>query len=161
MTLSPEFEASADTLIARYPASKQSAVLPLLHLWQETFGYVSDGGIQWIAKKLELECIQVLELATFYPMLKNEPMGKIHIKVCRTLSCALAGSKDLYDSFKRLLALSGDGEKPLTTPDGKFTLEFVECLACCDKAPVVLVNEELHENMNNQRAETLIKGYKK
>ncbi len=86
------FEAKADELITHYPVSKRSASLPLLHHWQEAFGYVSPAGIEWIAARLGLQPINVLELVTFYPMFREHPIGKIQIKVCRTLSCALAGS---------------------------------------------------------------------
>src|SRR5207237_1298779 len=79
--------------IAQYPPErKRSAVLPLLHLWQERFGFISDEGINWIADKLELQPINILELVTFYPMLRQKSAGKTHIRVCRTLSCAMAGS---------------------------------------------------------------------
>ena len=79
--------------IRRYPADrKRSAAMPLLHLWQEEFGFISDESVRWIAAKLELQPINILELVTFYPMFRQAPAGKKHIRVCRTLSCAMAGS---------------------------------------------------------------------
>src|SRR6478752_3366987 len=88
-----------DEAISHYPVSKRSASLPLLHLWQEHFGFVSDEAVAWIAKKLELQPINILELVTFYPMFRREPAGKRHIRVCRTLSCAMAGGYQLLDTF--------------------------------------------------------------
>src|SRR4051812_14652666 len=75
----------------------RSAALPLLHLVQEHFGYVSDEATAWIAQRLELQPINILELVTFYPMYRRQPAGKRHIRVCRTISCAMAGSYDLRD----------------------------------------------------------------
>src|SRR5437763_16604735 len=82
-----------DDAIARYPADrKRSAAMPLLHLWQEEFGFISDEAVSWIAAKLELQPINILELVTFYPMFRQSPAGKTHLRVCRTLRCPMAGS---------------------------------------------------------------------
>src|SRR6201996_9732198 len=97
MNVPPDLLAKIEEAITHYPVSKRSASLPLLHLWQEHFGFISDEAISWIAQKLELQPINVLELVTFYPMFRREPAGKRHIRVCRTLSCAMAGSYDLRD----------------------------------------------------------------
>src|ERR1700730_637846 len=89
-----------DEAIRRYPADrKRSAAMPLLHLWQEQFGFISDEGVRWIAAKLELQTINILELVTFYPMFRQAPAGKRHIRVCRTLSCAMAGRYRLMEKF--------------------------------------------------------------
>src|ERR1700704_6720303 len=94
-----------DEAIARYPADrKRSAAMPLLHLWQEGFGFISDEGVNSIAAKLELQPINILELVTFYPMYRQAPAGKTHIRVCRTLSCAMAGS---YRVMENLCARTG------------------------------------------------------
>jgi NADH-quinone oxidoreductase subunit E len=81
MELPAELVAKVDESISHYPASKRSASLPLLHLWQEHFGYVSDEAISWIAAKLELPPINILELVTFYPMFRRQPAGKTHIRI--------------------------------------------------------------------------------
>src|SRR5688572_4531997 len=96
-----ELLARIDEAISHYPASKRSASLPLLHLWQEHFGFISDEAIKWIAAKLELEPIQILELVTFYPMFRRVPAGRKHVRVCRTLSCQLAGSYELRDAVAK------------------------------------------------------------
>ena len=99
MQIAPEFERQIDEVITHYPVSKRSASLPLLHLFQEQFGFISDEAVTWIAAKLELQPINVLELVTFYPMFRREPAGTTHLRVCRTLSCAMAGSYQLRDEL--------------------------------------------------------------
>src|ERR1700761_3125150 len=97
MTIPPELLSKIDEAITHYPASKRSAALPLLHLWQEHFGFISDEAGSWIAQKLERQPIKILELVSFYPMFRRHPAGKRHIRVCRTLSCSMAGSYELRD----------------------------------------------------------------
>src|SRR3954462_1784393 len=97
-----ELLSKIDEAISHYPVSKRSASLPLLHLWQEHFGFVSDEAVSWIAAKLELQPINVLELVTFYPMFRRVAPGKRHIRVCRTLSCAMAGSYELREEIARV-----------------------------------------------------------
>src|SRR4051812_19987560 len=152
-----------DDAIARYPADrKRSAAMPLLHLWQEEFGFISDEGVRWIAEKLELQPINILELVTFYPMFRQAPAGKTHIRVCRTLSCAMAGS---YQVMERACAAAGivrhHDDNGMHTPvsvskDGKFSIEFVECLASCGTAPVCMVQDELAENVQPDDAALLL-----
>src|ERR1700733_10444131 len=107
MNVPPELLAKIDEAITHYPASthhpapKRSASLPLLHLWQEHFGFISDEAVAWIAQKLELSPINILELVTFYPMFRRVPAGKRHIRVCRTLSCAMAGAYELKDAVAK------------------------------------------------------------
>src|SRR6478735_1043579 len=101
MNIPAELLAKIDEAITHYPVSKRSASLPLLHLWQEHFGFVSDEAVAWIAQKLELQPINVLELVTFYPMFRRVPAGKRHIRVCRTLSCQMAGSYELRDAIAK------------------------------------------------------------
>lgn len=157
--VSKEFESKVDEVVTHYPVSKRSASLPLLHLWQEEFGFVSDEGISWIAEKLGLEPINILELVTFYPMFRREKIGNVHIRVCRTLSCALNGSYEVYEHFRKLTGASGDEHGPVTSPDGKYTVEFVECLASCGSAPIVMVNEDTFEKVDANAAEDIVKKY--
>ena len=131
--------------------SKRSASLPLLHLWQEHFGFVSDEAVTWIAEKLELAPINVLELVTFYPMFRRVAAGKRHVRVCRTLSCALAGSYELKEAIAKAAGIDlekwvheqhgGHGNPVAVSADGKYSIEFVECLASCGSAPVVMVDD--------------------
>ena len=150
-----QLEASIDALVARYP-QKRSASLMVLHALQEQFGSISREAIEWTARKLDLEPIHIFELVTFYPMFRQEPGGKYQFKVCRTLSCALAGSHDLHRALCERLGLDPKFHGPQTTKDGKFTVEFVECLATCDKAPVLLLNDTFHEGVSAAGAAGLI-----
>jgi NADH-quinone oxidoreductase subunit F len=155
-----------DEAIGHYPANhKRSAAMPLLHLWQEHFGFISDEGVQWIATKLNLQPINILELVTFYPMFRQERAGKTHIRVCRTLSCAMAGSDRLMEEFCAATGIErrphGDGmHDPISvSADGNYSIEFVECLASCGTAPVCMVNQELHENVQLDRAADLLTNH--
>lgn len=150
MNLKPETFQRIDEVITHYPV-KRSATLPLLHLIQEDAGHISDDAIAWIAKKLELELINVLEVVTFYPMFRRAPIGRRHIKVCRTLSCALSGGYKTCETFEKEFK-THRGE---ISPDGEVTVEFVECLASCGTAPVVMIDETLHEKVDVAKARQL------
>jgi NADH-quinone oxidoreductase subunit F len=182
--------AQIDEAISHYPVSKRSASLPLLHLWQEHFGFISDEAITWIASKLELQPINILELVTFYPMFRRQPAGSTHIRVCRTLSCSMAGSYALRDELAKTAGIdlqkwkedyyghahgdqghshspsklvghavhnSGHGNPIAVSADGKYSVEFVECLASCGSAPVAMVNDAFVENIRIQDAASLWK----
>lgn len=160
VTFPPGFEAQADELISRYPVSKRSASLPLLHLWQETFGYISPEGIEWVAAKLSLQPINILELVTFYPWFHQHPLGKIHIRVCRTLSCALGGAYELRDYLaKKCKTGAPDPHGLAMSEDGKYSVEFVECLAACGTAPVLMINDDFYENVTHPKADELLQKY--
>lgn len=165
-SLSAEFVAEADELVSHYPVSKRSASLPLLHLWQNHFGYIDESGIEWIAARLELNPINIIELVTFYPWFRREQAGKTIIRVCRTLACALAGSYEVKEKFCQAVGLDphcehhGFGHAPPTTADGKFSVEFVECLASCGSAPVALINDDLVENIKPSEVSSIVDSYK-
>jgi NADH-quinone oxidoreductase subunit E len=127
-----------------------------LHAIQEHFGYISKEAMEWIAAKLELSPINVYELVTFYPMFRQEPAGKYQIKVCRTLSCALAGSGKLHQHFCEKFGLDSHAHGVQTSKDGKFSVEFVECLASCGTGPVVMCNEDFYEAVSNQKADEIV-----
>jgi NADH-quinone oxidoreductase subunit F len=155
ITVPAELERKMDKAIARYPGDRRrSASLPLLHLWQEHFGFISDEAVLWIAEKLGLQPINILELVTFYPMFRRKAPGKTHIRVCRTLSCAMAGGLELMQNLCRDLGIQrspgddGVHEPVAVSADGNYSVEFVECLASCHTAPVCMVGETLLENVN-------------
>ena len=162
MEIPAELEAKIDEAITHYPVFKRSATLPLLHLIQEHFGYITDEAIDWIAKKLELSPINVLELVTFYPMFRREPAGKHHIRVCRTLSCAMAGGYELLDTFCKHAKIdrshNGHGHI-LKSEDGKYSIEFVECLASCGFGPVCMINDDFYEAVAQEEVPELLKKY--
>lgn len=150
-----KLEAELDELATHYP-QKRSASLMFLHALQEHFGYISRDAVEWTAAKLGLQPINVYELVTFYPMFRQEKLGRTQVKVCRTLSCALSGAYELRDHFCKNLGLDAAKHGPQTTPDGKFTVEFVECLASCGSAPVVMVNDDLLEKVTVADAEKVL-----
>lgn len=150
VNLKPETLRQIEEVIPHYPV-KRSAALPLLHLVQEDVGYISPEAIEWIAQKLELQPINVYELVTFYPMFRQKPIGRRHVKVCRTLSCALMGGYKTCATFEKEFN-THLGE---VSPDGEVTIEFVECLASCGTAPVVMIDDELHEKVDVAKAKAL------
>jgi NADH-quinone oxidoreductase subunit E len=154
-----DLETGINEVITHYP-KKRSASLMLLHAVQEHFGYISRQAVEWIATKLDLQPINIYELVTFYPMFQQAPTGKYHLRVCRTLSCALGGSYELHHHFCEKLGLDPYGHGAQTTKDGKFTVEFVECLASCGTAPVMMCNDSLYEGMSPDRADKILEECK-
>lgn len=150
-----KLEASLDEVVSRYP-QKRSASLMFLHALQEHFGWISKEAVEWTAEKLGLQPINVYELVTFYPMFREEPIGKRHIRICRTLSCALEGSYELREHFCSRLGIDQNAHGPVTSDDGEFTIEFVECLASCGTAPVLMLDDDLHERVSLNRADEII-----
>jgi len=148
-------EAEIDELIAHYP-QKRSASLMVLHALQERFGWLSKESIEWTARKLDLQPINVYELVTFYPMFRQEPVGKYVLKVCRTLSCALSGSRQLHEHFCAKLGLDAHKHGIQTSKDGRISVEFVECLASCGTAPVMMCNEDFYEGVSNAKADEIL-----
>jgi NADH-quinone oxidoreductase subunit E len=150
VNLRPATLQKIDEVITHYPV-KRSAALPLLHLVQEDQGYISPAAIEWIARKLELQPINIYELVTFYPMFRQLPIGRRHIRICRTLSCAMVGGFKVCEEFQKQF----DCRPGETSRDGEVTIEFVECLASCGTGPVVMIDEELHEKVDLARARDL------
>ncbi len=151
----PALLAEIDEVISHYP-KKRSASLMLLHALQEHFGYISRQAVEWIAAKLELQPINVYDLVTFYPMFQQKPVGKHHLRICRTLSCALGGSYELHEYLCKKLSLDPHAHGPQTTKDGKFTVEFVECLASCGTAPVMMCNDVFFEKVTEKKADEIV-----
>ncbi len=163
--ITPELEAKADQRIAQYPADQtRSAVLPLLHEVQHHFGFISPESIDWVANKLNLEPMKVVEVVTFYPGFRQKAPGKLHVRVCRTLSCAMGGSYELMDKLCEITKIDRsqeDGHKDTisVSPCGNFSVEYAECLASCGTAPVCLVNDDFHEGITADKAQALLDSY--
>ena len=169
MTIPTELLARIDEVVAHYPVSKRSASLPLLHLFQEQFGYISDEAVTWIATRLGLPPINILELVTFYPMFRRRPAGAKHFRVCRTLSCELAGGHELKKEIAKKAGIDLDkwraenahhanpehGNPIAVSADGKYSIEFVECLASCGSAPVAMADDKFFENVAPEQASIL------
>ena len=151
-----------EEVITHYPISRRSASLPVLHLWQNHFGYVDESAIEWIAAKLELQPINILELVTFYPWFRQQPAGRVIIRICHTLSCAMAGSEQVREAVCKAanIPFSNAHKNHLSTsPDGKFSVEFVECLASCGTAPVCLIQDDLVEKISPENIPEILKKY--
>jgi NADH-quinone oxidoreductase subunit E len=164
MDIPAELERKVDEAVSHYPVSKRSAALPLLHLVQEHYGFVSKEAADWVAARLGLEPINILELVTFYPMFRAKPPGKHHIRVCRTLSCAMAGGYRLMADFCEFAKIErgshhGHGDPVTVGPDGEFSIEFVECLASCGTGPVCMVDDDFYENVSREGAASLVEKY--
>ena len=131
----------------------RARLLTALYIAQEQYGWLSPDAIQRVADRLKLTPGQVQSTASFYTMLKLEPQGRYRIQVCEGLSCYLVGGAEpILEQISQCLKIK-PGE---TTPDGKFTLEVVQCLAACGSAPVLRVNDELYENMTPESIDELI-----
>jgi NADH-quinone oxidoreductase subunit E len=163
LSLPQELLNKIDEVITHYPVSKRSAVLPLLHLLQEHFRYISDDTVQWVAEKLGLEPIQVLEVVTFYPSFRQSAPGKYHIRVCRTLSCAMAGSYELMEQLCEKTKIDRshvDHHHPIAvSADGKYSIEFAECLASCGFGPVCMVEDDFYEEVKGAKVDEVINRY--
>jgi NADH-quinone oxidoreductase subunit E len=146
-------DADADQIIARYPRSR-SALLPLLHLVQAEEGHVSDDGIDYCAERLGLAESEVASVVSFYTMFKRHPVGEYHVGVCTNTLCAIMGGDQILADLREHLGVADDK----ATPDGKVSLENVECNAACDYAPVVMVNWEFFDNMTPESARDLVDG---
>lgn len=131
---SEDAEQQFDEIVSRYP-NDLAALLPVLMMAQEEFGWISVEVMDYLAERLEVPRSQVLSTATFYTMLNKQPIGKCHIQVCTTFSCALEGGYEILEYLEERLGIQA-GE---TTPDHNFTLSEVECLASCGTAPMFQV----------------------
>ena len=145
-----------DSIIKRYPRSR-SAIMPLLHYVQSLAGYVTNEGIEEIAKLLELETAEVTAVATFYTQYKRRPVGEYHVGVCTNTLCAVMGGDAIFAALKDHLGVENDG----VTADGKVSLEHIECNAACDYAPVVMANWEFYDNQNVETAKDLVDSMRK
>ncbi len=163
--VTPELEKKSNQRIAQYPDDqKRSAVLPLLHEVQHRFGFISPESIEWVAQKLDIAPIKVVEVVTFYPGFRQKAPGKLHFRVCRTLSCAMGGSYELMAKLCEITGIDRSSSDAHTdpisvSPCGNYSVEYAECLASCGTAPVCLVNDDFHEGVTAEKAPDLIAKY--
>jgi NADH-quinone oxidoreductase E subunit len=131
----------------------RARLLAALYIAQEQYGWLSQEAIQRVADRLNLSPGQVYSTASFYTMFKLKPQGAFRIQVCEGLSCYLVGGAEpVIDYLKRKLDIGNDDR----SPDGHFTLEIVQCLAACDMAPVIKVNDELYDNISVKKIDDLL-----
>src|SRR6266851_8819927 len=148
MDLPSQLAAKFEQLLARYPI-KRSALIPMLVYAQDEQGYISDDMIAEIARRLDLNTLQVTETLVYYSMLRRKPAGKYHVQVCTNVSCMLRGGYRIYDRVQRKLEI---GNKQ-TTADGMFSLEEVECIGACTGAPALQINYDFYENLTPEKVD--------
>lgn len=151
--LSQENLERVDKIIARYPEGRQkSALLPVLHVAQEQFGWLSVETMDYIASILSIDPIEVYEVASFYSMYNLKPVGKYMFEVCQTGPCMLRGSDDIIEYIGEKLNIK-PGE---TTADGMFTLKTVECLGACGYAPMMQMGKFYKEHLTKEKVDAII-----
>ena len=145
----PENQAKFDENVTHYPPDqRKSAILYALYLAQGQQGYLTGNAMRFVAQQIGCSKADVEDVVSYYTMFYTKPVGKRVLNVCRTLSCALLGAERVTEALSQKL-----GIKPgQTTPDGEFTLIEVECLGACDRAPVVMVNDDWHERLAPEKA---------
>jgi len=145
-------------LVAHYPEGKQkSALLPVLHLAQDSFGgWLPTEAMDYVASLLSIEPIEVYEVATFYSMYHLKPMGKFIFEVCQTGPCMISGSENIIAYIQRQLGIQ-PGE---TTKDGLFSLKLVECLGACGYAPMMQVGKIYKEHLTKEKVDAIIAEYR-
>ena len=140
-------------LLRRYP-TRQAALLPVLWLCQERWGWISPGVMKAVAERLRLSPAYVEGVVTFYTMYQREPPGRYLLQVCTTLSCQLCGTGEVVRHLKEKLGI----DFGQTTADGRFTLVDVQCLGACGEGPVVQVNSDYHTRLDVERLDELLDG---
>jgi NADH-quinone oxidoreductase subunit E len=151
-----EDRAEVEAALSRYP-NRRSAVMPLLWTAQRRWGWLGPDALRLVAATADLPEPEVFGIASFYTMFRLRPLGRYELQVCMTLSCSLMGAGRVFDHLSRRLGI-GHGE---TTPDGRFTLRRVECLAACGGGPCLQVNErKFHENLDEAAVDRLLESLK-
>jgi NADH-quinone oxidoreductase subunit E len=149
LAFEPADQARVKEILARYPADQRaSAIMPVLWLAQSRFGFLSQEAIDLTARSIDVPASEVAGVATFYTMFHLEPVGKYVIQVCCTLSCSIMGAERVFAHIEKKLGIKA-GE---TTPDGKFTIKKVECLAACGYAPMLQINERKFDERLDEAA---------
>ena len=156
MVVSEQLDRFFTEKMQEYP-TRRSFLVPMLLYTQDEIGFLSAEAITYIAKKVELTELEVRNVISYYSLLHAKPMGKYHVQVCTNISCLLRGADDLFEHCKKTL---GIGHKQ-STPDGKFSLEEVECLGACSWAPAAQVNYDFHENLTAEKMDKVLAEYRK
>ena len=156
MHFSEEFETRFAEMLTHYPV-KRSVLVPSLLYAQDEVGYLSDEVISELASRLDLTELEVRNVISYYSMLTLKPKGKYNVQVCTNICCMLRGGEELFDHAKQKL---GIGHK-MTTQDGQFTLEEVECIGACSWGPAMQVNYDFHENLDEEKFDKIIGEYAK
>ena len=151
VNVKPETVKAVDELIGHYPV-REAALIPALHLVQDDLGWMPVEAMDWVADKLDLPRVRVYGVTSYYTMFRREKPGRHRLEICTNLSCSLMGAEHLRDYLCKKLGIKA-GE---TTGDGSITLEEVECLGSCGTAPVMMVDDEYHENLTPEKVDTIL-----
>ena len=152
-TFTPEELDQVAALKGKYPESK-AAIMPVLWMAQKKWGWLSEDVMRYVGDIMELPYAHVMGVASFYTMYWKKPMGRHHVQVCTNVSCMLRGGTALYSHVKDRLGI----EHNTATEDGKFSLEEVECMGACGGAPMIVINETFHENMDIEKVDALLRN---
>lgn len=152
--LAQKYADEINTLLGRYPI-KNSAVLPLLYIAQDEYGYLTTDGIQEVADILGMPYTEVFEVATFYSLTYDQPVGKVVLQVCDDNPCCFTGTEELVADLEQRLGIPAGG----TTPDKYFTLQRVKCLGACHAAPLMQANLEFEYNVTPDKVPALLEKY--
>jgi len=154
--LSEAARAEIDALRPRYPTT-EAVLLPALHIAQREWGgWLPDEAIEAVAAELDLPVSKVYGVVTFYDLYHQSPVGRHRIRVCTNLSCQLRGAEELMEVCHQELGVGEDE----VTPDGRCSYVHFECLGSCDTAPMMMVDDEYHENLTPNRVRQILKGLK-
>lgn len=151
MSLREKYGTQIDTLLAKY-AQKRSAILQLLYIAQDEYGYLTDAAIREVAEIIGQPPTDVFEVVGFYSLLYDEPVGKWVLQVCDDVPCCFSGAEELVADLEQKLGIRCDQ----TTADGMFTLQRVKCVASCNKAPLLQANLDYHYNVTPDKVDALI-----
>ncbi len=157
MTFSSQLEAKFEKLLNSYPPGrKRSALVPMLLFAQDEIGSVTPDVIEEIARRLEIQPLQVEEVLSYYSMLHRKPLGKHHVQICTNISCLLTGGEELWQHACKKL---GIGHKEVT-PDGQISLEEVECIGACSWAPALQVNYDFYHKITPRTLDQILDNLK-
>jgi NADH-quinone oxidoreductase E subunit len=156
ITFSPEAQAKFEKILTLYPPGTQAPLLPVLHLAQQEFGYISPEVQEYVAEIMNLPPTAVHEVVSFYTLFKKEPTGKYWVQICTNLSCTLRNCEKIVDYLSKKLGIQV-GE---TTPDKKYTLVTVECLCACEMAPVMQINDDYYGYLTETKVDEILDSLK-
>jgi NADH-quinone oxidoreductase subunit E len=158
MTFSPQLEARFAKLLTSYPPGRErSAMIPMLLYAQDEIGAVTPELVAEVARRLNVTPLQVEEVLSYYSMLHRKPLGKAHVQICTNISCLLTGGEDLWH---HACARLGIGHKEVT-PDGRISLEEVECIGACSWAPAMQVNYDFYHTVTPEMLDQILDGLRK
>ncbi len=157
LEFNPEIKSQVDWTVSRYPR-KEAAMLPVLHLAQKQFGYISPEVMELVGRTLGVPINRVQDVVSFYTMFYEKPVGRYHIQVCHTLSCAVRGASQVVEYLEQKCGVKCDAGP---SPDGRFSIMRVECLGSCGTAPMMQVNDDYYENLTKAGIDQLIENWKK